>query len=146
MDSADRSETGCKSPRSLAQRGVVAFTSLPQIVLSTLLHHSHIMSARGPSIITDVNSELHTVVDAFTKFLTVATHQILHARNMYPARTFIRAKDYGLGVYQSRHPGICKFVNSEIVDIHQQILGETVRRIFVAIFVQGLSRDSRDGL
>lgn len=99
------------------------------------------MSARGPSVITDANSELHTVVDAFTKFLTVATHQILHARNIYPAKTFIRAKDYGLAVYQSRHPDVCKFINSEIADIHQKILSGTVRRIFVAIFVQGLPRE-----
>lgn len=99
------------------------------------------MSARGPSVITDANSELHTVVDAFTKFLTVATHQILHARNIYPAKTFIRAKDYRLEVYQSRHPDVCKFINSEIADIHQMILTGTVRRIFVAIFVQDLPRE-----
>ena len=99
------------------------------------------MSARGPSAITDANSELHTTADAFTKFLTVATHQILHARNIYPARTFIRAKYYGLAIYQSRHPDVCKFINSEIKDIHQTILSGTVNRIFIAIFVQGLPRE-----
>ena len=99
------------------------------------------MSARGLSVITDAHSELHTVVDAFTKFLTVATHQILHARNIYPARSFIRAKDYSLEVYQSRHPDVCKFINSEIADIHRTVLSGTVRRIFVAIFVQGLPRE-----
>jgi hypothetical protein len=71
----------------------------------------------------------------------VATHQILHARNIYPARTFIRAKDCGLEVYQSRHPDVCKFINSEIADVHQTILSGTVKRIFVAIFVQGLPRE-----
>jgi len=99
------------------------------------------MSARGPSVITDANSEIHTAVDAFTKTLTVATHRILHARNIYPARSFIRAKDYGLEVYQSRHPDVCKFINNEIADIHRKILSGTVRRIFVAIFVQGLPRE-----
>jgi mitotic spindle assembly checkpoint protein MAD2B len=99
------------------------------------------MSARGPSVITDVDSELHTAADAFTKFLTVATHQILHARSIYPARTFILAKDYGLAIYQSRHPDVCKFINSEIADIHRTVLSGTVRRIFVAIFVQGLPRE-----
>jgi hypothetical protein len=99
------------------------------------------MSACGPSVITDANSELHTVVDAFTKFLNVATHQILHARNLYPARTFIRAKDYGLEVYQSCHPDVCNFINSEIATVHQTILGGTVRRISVAVFVQGVPRE-----
>jgi mitotic spindle assembly checkpoint protein MAD2B len=99
------------------------------------------MSARGPLVIADANSELHPVVDAFTKFLTVATHQILHAHNIYPARTFIRAKDYGLEIYQSRHPDVCKFVNNEIADIRRTILSGTVKRIFVAIFVQGLPRE-----
>lgn len=69
--------------------------------------------------------------------MTMATHQILHARNIYPAKTFIRAKDYGLEGFQSRHPDVCKYVNSEIADIHQMILSGTVRRIFIAIFVQG---------
>lgn len=99
------------------------------------------MSARGPSVITDANSALHTVVDAFTKFLTVATHQILHARNIYPARSFIRAKYYGLAIYQSRHPNVCKFINSEIEDIHQTILSGTVKRIFVAICVRDQPRE-----
>jgi mitotic spindle assembly checkpoint protein MAD2B len=99
------------------------------------------MSARRPSVITDANSELHTAVDAFTKFLTVATRQILHVRNIYPAKTFIRAKDYGLAIYQSRHPDVCKFISSEIADIHHMILSGTVRRIFVAVFVQDLPRE-----
>jgi mitotic spindle assembly checkpoint protein MAD2B len=99
------------------------------------------MSACESSVTTDATSELRTVVNAFTKFLTVATHQILHARNIYPARTFILAKDYGLEVYQSRHLDVCNFINSEIEDIHQTILSGMVKRIFVAIFVQGLPRE-----
>lgn len=99
------------------------------------------MSARRPSVITDTYSELHTVVNTFAKFLTVAIYQILHARNIYPTKTFIRAKDYGLAIYQSRYPDVCKFINSEIVDIHRTILSGTVRRIFVAIFVHNLPRE-----
>lgn len=90
---------------------------------------------------TDANPKLYTVVETFIEFLTVAIHQILKERKIYPPSIFILVRKYNLPVHQIRHPGLCAFLNSETAAIRQAILSKSVRRIFVAIFFQGLPRE-----
>jgi hypothetical protein len=49
----------------------------------------------------DADLELHTVVDAFTEFLIVAIHQILHGLKIYPRDASKIAAKYNLNVYQN---------------------------------------------
>jgi hypothetical protein len=89
----------------------------------------------------DADLEIHTVVDTSTKFLVVAIHQILRERKIYQSTTSMLAKKYHLPVRQIRDPCLCAFVNSETTATRQAILSEIVRRLFVAIFVEGLPRE-----
>lgn len=90
---------------------------------------------------TDVDPKIYTAIETFVEFLTVAIHQILRERKIYPSSIFILARKYNLPVHQIRHPGLCAFLNSETAAIRQAILSKSVRRIFVAIFFQGLPRE-----
>lgn len=46
----------------------------------------------------------------FTEFFIVAIHSILYIRRLYPQDTFRAAHQYGIVVYQSRHPKVCEYV------------------------------------
>lgn len=72
--------------------GVKELIGLSQMILSTLLLHSHIVSASEPFVIRGANSKPLSVNDIFARFFTVVAHQILRARNIYPARTSIYDK------------------------------------------------------
>lgn len=90
---------------------------------------------------TDATPEIYTVIETFVEFLTVAIHQILKERKIYRSSIFILARKYNLPVHQIRHPGLCAFLNNEMVAIRQAVLSKSARRIFVAIFFQGLPRE-----
>ncbi|KAL8408097.1 hypothetical protein RB594_006773 [Gaeumannomyces avenae] len=49
----------------------------------------------------------HTLLRSFDSFLTVAVHNILYYRGIYPARTFLSARAFNLPVQQNRHPVVC---------------------------------------
>jgi mitotic spindle assembly checkpoint protein MAD2B len=89
----------------------------------------------------DADPELHAVLDTFTEFLIVAIHQILYDRSIYLPRTFTAAKIYRLPVQQSRHPGLCAYINHATTVVHDAILGGMIKRILVIIFVQDLPRE-----
>jgi len=89
----------------------------------------------------DADLEYHAVLHTFTEFLIVAIHQILHERNIYPPTTFTTTKKYNLPVQQSRHSGLCKYINDATTAVYLAISSGTVTRISVAIFVQDLPRE-----
>jgi len=89
----------------------------------------------------DANLEFHAVLDTFTDFLIVAIHQILHERKIYLSTTFLTAKRSDLSVQQSRHPGLCDYINHTATAVYRAILSGTVKRISVVIFVQDLPRE-----
>jgi mitotic spindle assembly checkpoint protein MAD2B len=120
----------------LAQRDFVFSTSLLRIVLSILPCRLPTTSAYTQDALMDIDLELRIVVDTFVDFLIVAIHLILRELNIYPETAFFTAKKYNLAVHQSRHPGLCDYINRAITAVHQEILSGTVKRIKVATFVQ----------
>jgi mitotic spindle assembly checkpoint protein MAD2B len=89
----------------------------------------------------DADLEFHAVLVTFTEFLIVAIHQVLRERNVYPPTTFTTAQKYDLPVQQSRHPGLCKYINHATSAVYRTILSGTVKRISVVISVQDLPRE-----
>ena len=63
-----------------------------------------------------------SLVNAFTDFLTVATHTILYERDIYPKESFMGARKYNYAVKQNRHPAVCKFVDDAITAIRTELL------------------------
>jgi hypothetical protein len=92
-------------------------------------------------VMMDADLEFHAVLDTFIEFLIVAIHQILHERKIYSSTTFTTTKKYNLPVQQSRHPGLCDYINHTTTAVHRAILSGTVKRISVVIFVQDLPRE-----
>jgi len=86
----------------------------------------------------DTNQEFLAVLDTFIEFLIVAIHQILYERSIYLPRTFTAVEIYRLPVQQSRHPGLCAYINHAATVIRDAILSGMIKRISVVIFVQDL--------
>jgi mitotic spindle assembly checkpoint protein MAD2B len=70
---------------------------------------------------------------AFTDFLTVAIHNILFYRALYPPATFLTARAYNLAVHQSRHPRVCGWVRDAVDAVKAQLVRGAVSRIAVVI-------------
>lgn len=70
----------------------------------------------------------------FTHFLTVAVHNILFYRGLYPAATFLTARAYGLAVHQSRHPRLCGWVRDAVDAVRAQLVAGAVERIAVVVY------------
>ncbi|KAK8010724.1 REV7-like protein [Apiospora arundinis] len=77
------------------------------------------------------------LLTSFTHFLTVAIHNILYYRSLYPAATFLKARAYNLAVHQSRHPGVCTWVGDAVSAIRTQLIQGTVERIALVIHAPG---------
>jgi mitotic spindle assembly checkpoint protein MAD2B len=86
--------------------------------------------ARAQEVTLDQAAHLLT---SFTHFLTVAIHNILFYRNLYPAETFLTARAYNLPVHQSRHPGVCSWIKDAVDAIRAQLVLGTVERIAIVI-------------
>jgi hypothetical protein len=74
--------------------------------------------------------------------------QILRGVNTYSPATFFSAAKYNLLVHQSRHfgvcdyiNGVCDYINCATTAVHQEILSGTVKRIKVVTFAQDSSRE-----
>lgn len=55
----------------------------------------------------------HTYEDVFqwfTEFFIVAVHYILYIRKVYPVDSFKAVRQYGIVVYQNRHPKVCDWI------------------------------------
>jgi hypothetical protein len=62
-------------------------------------------------LMMDASLESYAVLDTFTDLLIVVIHQILHNRNIYPPTTFTTTQKYSPPVQQSRHLGLCRYIN-----------------------------------
>lgn len=85
---------------------------------------------RGPAV--SLPQAAHLLV-AFTDFLTVAVHNILFYRALYPPATFLTARAYNLAVHQSRHPRVCAWVRDAVDAVRAQLVRGAVSRIAVVI-------------
>ncbi|KAF5660935.1 mitotic spindle assembly checkpoint mad2 [Fusarium heterosporum] len=84
----------------------------------------------GPSIPASQASHLLT---SFTTFLTLALHNLLYHRALYPPTTFLTARALNLPVHQSRHPGLCTWINDAVSSVAAQLRKGAVRRIAVVM-------------
>ncbi|KAF2483018.1 DNA-binding protein [Neohortaea acidophila] len=77
---------------------------------------------------------LRALVSAFTDFLTVAIHTILHERAIYPHTSFLSARKYNFAVRQNRHPKVCEWINDAIAAVETELLKGGVDRVAVVIY------------
>ncbi|KAK4211561.1 DNA-binding protein [Rhypophila decipiens] len=82
---------------------------------------------------TTTVDEAHVLLTSFNSFLTVAVHNILFYRNIYPQDTFLTAKAFNLPVHQNRHPKVCSWINDAVSAVGEQIAGGNVARVAVVI-------------
>lgn len=79
------------------------------------------------------STDAATLLSSFTTFLTLALHSLLYHRGLYPRATFLTARALNLPVRQSRHPGLCAWINDAVTAIEVQLQKGAVRRIAVAM-------------
>lgn len=77
------------------------------------------------------------LLTSFTHFLTVAIHNVLYYRSLYPPATFLTARAYNLAVHQSRHPGVCTWISDAVSAIRAQLILGTVERVALVIHAPG---------
>jgi mitotic spindle assembly checkpoint protein MAD2B len=73
------------------------------------------------------------IAASFTNFLSVAMHQILFLRNVYPRATFLPVRAYNYPVRQSRHPKVCDYINDVAIAVESEILKGTITAVTVII-------------
>ncbi|KAJ4270149.1 hypothetical protein NW762_001822 [Fusarium torreyae] len=84
----------------------------------------------GPSIPA---SQASLLLSSFTTFLTLTLHTLLYHRALYPQTTFLTARALNLPVHQSRHPGLCTWINDAVSSVAAQLRKGAVRRIAVGM-------------
>ncbi|KAL2164952.1 hypothetical protein VTH06DRAFT_248 [Thermothelomyces fergusii] len=75
----------------------------------------------------------HILLTSFNSFLTVAIHNILYYRNIYPAATFLSTRAYNLPVHQNRHPKVCAWIRDAVDAVAAQLSAGHVARIAIVI-------------
>ncbi|KAL9022414.1 MAG: hypothetical protein Q9185_000320 [Variospora sp. 1 TL-2023] len=75
------------------------------------------LNARAPVI-----DNYQSIVSAFSDFLTVAIHTILHERDIYPRPSFLTARKFNCPVKQSRHPKVCKWIQDAVAAVEVEML------------------------
>lgn len=78
-------------------------------------------------------SQASRLLSSFTTFLTLTLHTLLYHRALYPKTTFLTARALNLPVHQSRHPGLCTWINDAVASVAAQLRKGTVRRIAIAM-------------
>ncbi|KYK59089.1 HORMA domain-containing protein [Drechmeria coniospora] len=78
-------------------------------------------------------SQASAVLTSFTNFLTVALHTLLRQRALYPPATFLLARAYNLPVYQSRHPGVCAWIDDAVDAAAAQLRSGAVRTVALVV-------------
>ncbi|KAL1972837.1 hypothetical protein VTN31DRAFT_6379 [Thermomyces dupontii] len=76
---------------------------------------------------------LAALAASFTSFLTVAIHQILYLRSVYPRATFLPVRAYNYPTRQSRHPKVCEYINDVAAAVETEIRKGTVATVSVII-------------
>ncbi|TLD13739.1 uncharacterized protein PgNI_03799 [Pyricularia grisea] len=77
--------------------------------------------------------QAYTLMSSFNSFLTVAIHNILYYRGIYPQRTFMSVRAFNLPVHQNRHPAVCSWVHDAVDAAIAQIADGAAQRIGVVI-------------
>ncbi|AEO66339.1 uncharacterized protein THITE_2016423, partial [Thermothielavioides terrestris NRRL 8126] len=75
----------------------------------------------------------HILLTSFNSFLTVAIHNILYYRDIYPRSTFLSTKAYNLPVHQNRHPKVCAWIRDAVDAVAAQLSTGHVSRIAIVI-------------
>ncbi|KAL2018214.1 hypothetical protein VTK56DRAFT_1121 [Thermocarpiscus australiensis] len=75
----------------------------------------------------------HMLLTSFNSFFTVAIHNILYYRNIYPPATFLSTKAYNLPVHQNRHPKVCAWIRDAVDAVAAQLSSGQVSRIAIVI-------------
>ncbi|KAI4601079.1 hypothetical protein KJ359_012266 [Pestalotiopsis sp. 9143b] len=70
---------------------------------------------------------------SFTHFLTVAIHNVLFYRSLYPPTTFLTTRAYNLAVHQSRHPAVCNWIRDAVDAVRAQLVLGAVSRVAIVI-------------
>ena len=94
-----------------------------------------------PSYDVPILDNYHAIVSAFGDFLTVAIHQILFQRSIYPQDSFISVRKYNLAVKKSRHQKVCKWIQDAVAAVRTEMLACSVETTSVLIY--GPPPDSR---
>ena len=81
---------------------------------------------------TDTYS-LHALTHVFSTFLVPAIHTILCLRQVYPRSTFLTARAYDFPVHQSRHPGVCSWIDDSVHAISTELVRGSVQRVALVI-------------
>ncbi|KAH8839107.1 hypothetical protein MCOR27_010472 [Pyricularia oryzae] len=77
--------------------------------------------------------QAYTLMSSFNSFLTVAIHNILYYRGIYPQRTFMSVRAFNLPVHQNRHPAVCSWVHDAVDAAIAQIADGAAQRIGIVI-------------
>ncbi|OJD38632.1 dna-binding protein [Diplodia corticola] len=83
---------------------------------------------------TTTPQTLSSLVAAFTSFLTVCIHTILHQRALYPPSSFLTARAYNYSVRQSRHPAVCAWVADAVAATEAELLRNAVARVALVVY------------
>lgn len=75
----------------------------------------------------------HILLSSFNSFLTIAIHNILYYRNIYPPSTFLSTKAYNLPVHQNRHPKVCAWIRDAVDAVAAQLATGHVSRVAIVI-------------
>ncbi|KAK4173202.1 putative mitotic spindle assembly checkpoint protein M [Triangularia setosa] len=75
----------------------------------------------------------HILFTSFNTFLTIAIHNILFYRRLYPQQTFLSTRAYNLPVHQNRHPKVCTWITDAVASVASQLSTGQVSRITVVI-------------
>ena len=81
------------------------------------------------------------IVEAFSDFLIVATHQILFHRGIYPSAAFVSARKYNLPVKEIRHPKVCRWIQDAVAAVKTEMLKCAIQT--TSILIYGPPPDSR---
>ncbi|QUC22535.1 uncharacterized protein UV8b_06776 [Ustilaginoidea virens] len=88
-------------------------------------------AAPGPLLLAQPQAA--ALLSSFTNFLAVAIHSILYYRKLYPQTTFLTARAYNLPVHQSRHPGVCAWIQDAVAAAAAQVRSGSVRQIALVV-------------
>ncbi|KAK0672524.1 putative mitotic spindle assembly checkpoint protein M [Cercophora samala] len=75
----------------------------------------------------------HVLLTSFNTFLTVAIHNILYYRSLYPPQTFLSTRAYNLPVHQNRHPKVCTWISDAVTSVAAQLATGKVSLIAVVL-------------
>jgi len=91
--------------------------------------------------------QAYPLLSSFNSFLTVAIHNILFYRSIYPPSTFLSTRAYNLPVHQNRHPKVCAWIRDAVSSVATQLATGNVAKIAIVIHApfSGLPNSSDNG-